>query len=478
MRVPAFSSRVRRALGNLLVAGLLVVTSWGTAVARPDDETGAGPAPQPPPADAVRVASPSPAPARAVPLPAPTRVAPSPAPIRMIPAVDPARVAPSPVPIQVEPAPITSPSGVAPASPPPSPTEPVWGPAPVPSPAEGEDPVRSTAATRLPVSHAEVTVKLRDLARVQGVNSNPLVGYGLVVGLAGSGDSSSTLLAEMADRMFTGLGLNRGPQASAQVKLKNAAVVMVTSELPSTSAEGDHIDVTVSSIGDAASLEGGTLVLSSLKGADGQVYATAQGPVIVAPQPSGMGVTTKVVRTVATLPRSGLVVKASNSTLAAGGTLRWVLRENDFAVAERVAAAINRHYGTGMATALDNATVEVRSGGSGRSLVSLIGEMEELAIPLPPGAARVVVNERSGTVVMGGEVRLRPAAIAHGNMRIEIKGSGSSKPKQGVLAMGHGPTVEELVQSLNALGVSPRDLIAILQALRRASALQAEIITM
>ena len=180
----------------------------------------------------------------------------------------------------------------------------------------------------------------------------------------------------------------------------------------------------------------------------------------------------------ANLPHAGLVVKACTSTLAAGGTLRWVLKENDFAVAERVANAINRQFGAGMATALDNATVEVRAAGSGRSLVSLIGQMEDLPVALPPGAARVVVNERSGTVVMGGEVvRLRPAAIAHGNMRIEIKGTSGAKGK-GVLAMGTGPTVEELVQSLNALGVSPRDLIAILQALRRAAALQAEIISM
>ena len=256
MHAPALPPRVRTLLGSLLLASLLVATSWCSAWARPDDETGAGPAPPPP------QAAPTPA-------PPPPQAAPTPAP-----------PAASPTPVRVDPTP--PPSSIMPTYPPPGPTvpstPPVPRPAPVPSPAEGEDGVRTTAATRVPSQAGEVLVRLRDLARVQGVNSNPLVGYGLVVGLAGSGDSSSTLLAEMTDRMFTGLGLNRAAQASAQVKLKNAAVVMVTAELPSTSAEGDHVDVTVSSLGDASSLEGGTLILSSLKGADGQVYATAQGP--------------------------------------------------------------------------------------------------------------------------------------------------------------------------------------------------------
>lgn len=470
MRLATLSLRIRRSLGGLMIAGLLVAGCAGVAHAAPDDETGAGPAPAPTAAPPATSPTPGPAP-RKTPAPS-TSPTPRPGAAPQRPADPPAApVAPTPAPAppsSAPPAPGIEPAPMIPTGPPPMPR-----PAPNPSPAEGEDAVRTTALTRVPPSSGGVTVKLRDLARLQGVNSNPLVGYGLVVGLAGTGDASSTLLSDMADRMFSGLGLNRAPDASAQVKMKNSAVVMVTAQLPSTSAEGDHIDATVSSIGDASSLEGGTLVLSSLKGADGQVYATAQGPVIVAPQQAGPGVS-KAVRTVGNLPQSGLVVKASSSTLANGGTLRWVLKENDFAVAERVAAAINRRYGAGMATAVDNATIVVQAGGSGRSLVSLIGEMEELPIMMPAGAARVVVNERSGTVVLGGEVRLRPAAIAHGAMRIEIRGTG----KQGVLAMGTGPTVDALVQSLNALGVTPRDLIAILQALRRASALQAEIITM
>ena len=341
-----------------------------------------------------------------------------------------------------------------------------------PSPSTPPAPANTSSAL-LPGSQT-IRMRLGDVARLRGLNSNPLVGVGLVVGLAGTGDSPNAMLTQMMANALGSLGVSASsPAVSASLKVKNAAVVTLTADLPATSLEGDVIDVRVSSIGDASSLEGGTLLLSTLRGADGQVYASAQGPILVGPPASSVGgMGSRPDRNVGTISRGGMVVRAVASTMPTG-TVTWVLKQNDFRLASAVARAINNRFGEGTAVARDSATVDVSLATlSGRgSAVSLISEMEALKVDVPAPPARVVVNERTGTVVLGGEVRLQPVAIAHGQMRISVGGPGS-------LLQAKGATVDELVRALNALGVAPRDLIDILQALKRAQALQAEIITM
>lgn len=338
--------------------------------------------------------------------------------------------------------------------------------------------------------------RIKDIVSVENVRSNQLVGYGLVVGLAGTGDRirNSPFTEESMQAMLERMGVNiRG----TQMRTENVAAVSVTATLPPFARAGSTIDVQVSALGDATSLQGGTLIISALRGLDGEVYAVAQGPVAV----SGFraqGAAAQISRGVATSARianGGIVEREVPYSLGSAASLKLALRNPDFTTSQRIAAAINREF-PGAARVLDLATVEVMPAVSGGSLIDLVSRIENLEIEVDQ-PARIVINEASGTVVMSADVRVSPVAIAQGGLTISItevpdvsqpapfsEGETVIVPRTFVdvddgqgrsLAMVEGTSLRELVSGLNALGVSPRDLITILQAVKTAGALQAEI---
>jgi flagellar P-ring protein precursor FlgI len=343
-------------------------------------------------------------------------------------------------------------------------------------------------------------VRVRDIARIQSVRSNQLVGYGLVVGLDGSGDSAqSPFTLQAVVSMLQRFGVAIDPKG---LKTKNAAAVMVTAEIPAFAKNGSKLDVTVSSLGDAASLQGGTLLQTPLLGADGQVYAAAQGSVSIggfsAGGSGGGSSVTKNHPTTGRVPSGAMVEREISTRIAeADGSLRINLTDPDFENASRVAAAVNDQLGTGTAVAEDAATVRVRPPARyDGDPVGLIAELSEMHVQ-PSTPAKVVLNERTGTVVIGGAVRLAPVAIAHGSLTVDIQtdvevsqpaplsgGSTTVVPRTGVqvneshaavMEFHPGTTLSELVRALNALQVTPRDIIAIIQAIKEAGALYADL---
>ncbi len=347
---------------------------------------------------------------------------------------------------------------------------------------------------------AEVT-RIKDITDLEGVRGNQLVGYGLVVGLSGTGDSQSSLFTNQAlSNVLEKFGI---PVDSQLVRSRNVASVLVTAELPPFVRCGERIDCIVSSLGDAKSLQGGVLLLTPLKGVDGKVYAVAQGPVSIGGFAAGAGGGAQVQRnhpTVGRIPNGAIVERTVETSFfdATRGTFTLLLKNPDFVTATRIAQAINVELGGDTARVLDANRVEVRIPehyrGQVSQLVALVGE-----IPVEPDApAKVVVNERTGTVVIGGNVRILPVALAHGNLTVTIKtqyevsqpppfspGETVVVPQEEVqvqeqearlFRVESGNTIDDLVRVLNALGVSPRDLIAILQALKEAGALQGELV--
>ncbi|HYH19211.1 MAG TPA: flagellar basal body P-ring protein FlgI [Azospirillum sp.] len=354
-------------------------------------------------------------------------------------------------------------------------------------------------ALALPQPAAAVSARIKDIVDVEGVRDNMLIGYGLVVGLNGTGDSlnNSPFTEQSLIGMLERMGLNtRG----TNMRTKNVAAVMVTATLQPYAAQGTRIDVTVSAMGDAKSLLGGTLLVTPLMGADGEVYAVAQGPIAVSGfSAQGQGASiTRGVPTAGRISSGALVEREIQFSLAELPVVRLSLRNPDFTTAQRVAAAINMQLRGNMAQATDPHSVlltvpEVRRG----DVVGLITEIEQLRIT-PDQVARVVIDEKSGVIVMGENVRISTIAIAQGNLTIKVtetpqvsqpgpfsQGQTTVVPRtdiqvddqsQNRLAiMQSGVTLQELVQSLNALGVGPRDMIAILQSIKAAGALQAEI---
>lgn len=339
--------------------------------------------------------------------------------------------------------------------------------------------------------------RIKDIVSVENVRSNQLVGYGLVVGLAGTGDRmrNSPFTEESMQAMLERMGVNiRG----TQMRTENVAAVSVTATLPPFARAGSTIDIQVSALGDASSLQGGTLIVSALRGLDGQVYAVAQGPVAV----SGFraqGAAAQISRGVATSARiagGGIVEREVPYALGSATSLKLALRNPDFTTAQRIAAAINREF-PGSAVVLDLATVEVSpTNASGNSLIDLVSRIENIGVEVDQ-PARIVINEAAGTVVMSADVRVSPVAVAQGGLTIRItevpevsqpapfsQGETVVVPRTFVdvddgegrsLGMVRGTSLGELVGGLNALGVSPRDLITILQAIKSAGALQAEI---
>ncbi|KAA0598521.1 flagellar P-ring protein precursor FlgI [Azospirillum lipoferum] len=343
------------------------------------------------------------------------------------------------------------------------------------------------------------SARIKDIVDVEGVRDNMLIGYGLVVGLNGTGDSlnNSPFTEQSLQGMLERMGVNtRG----TNLRTKNVAAVMVTATLGAYAAQGTRIDVTVSAMGDAKSLLGGTLLVTPMLGADGEVYAVGQGPIAVSgftAQGQGASVT-RGVPTSGRISSGAIVEREIQFSLAELPVLRLSLRNPDFTTAQRVATAINIQLRGNRAQATDPASVLINVPETRRGdVVGLVTEIEQLRIT-PDQVARVVVDEKSGVIVMGENVRISTVAIAQGNLTIRItetpqvsqpgpfsQGQTAVVPRTDIqvdeqsnnrlAVMNSGVTLQELVQSLNALGVGPRDMIAILQSIKAAGALQAEI---
>ncbi len=349
-------------------------------------------------------------------------------------------------------------------------------------------------------------LRIKEVAAVQGVRNNQLSGYGLVVGLDGTGDKSGMPITGQAMQNYLqqmGISL---PPGSAALKLDNVATVVVTAQLPPFAQPGQMIDVTVSSIGSAKSIKGGTLIATPLRGADGEIYAIAQGNLVVA----GAGATGGRANTAGDrssvqvnhlsagrIPDGALVERSVPTPLHEGDTITLGLNASDFQTARTVAQAINARRGPGTAEALDARTVRVQAPPDAHARVNFIAELEELPLPETPRAAKVVINARTGSIVLNQAVTLGPCAIAHGNLSVIIdetpvisqpnplsRGQTVSAVKSDiaiqydggkVVNMPAAPLLSDVVRALNSLGVTPQDLLAILQAIKAAGALNAEL---
>jgi len=320
------------------------------------------------------------------------------------------------------------------------------------------------------------TGKVRDVAHVGGTNANPLVGYGLVVGLAGSGDTQGSVSQQMMQRVLQSLGMNlpvRNTIDPIALTMKNTAMVLLTANLPAYARPGDSVDVMVSSLGDAKSLEGGILVMSLLKAANGQVYSSAQGPVQVAnAQYSGIGLgpaQPKPHKTAGIIVKGGLITRQGVASLDHASTITWVLNHPDFEMAARVATALNAYVPGLVAVARDSATVEVNLAaypGQGPT-AEIVARMGAVPLDHPPGGGGnffgpILFDGQSGNLVRGGDVRLRSGSIDAGGTRIEITDQRRA-------------TVKDLVQSLQQLGLPPQQRVEILRTLQRCEIIPGEL---
>lgn len=343
-------------------------------------------------------------------------------------------------------------------------------------------------------------VRLKDIAKVKGVRSNQLVGYGLVVGLNETGDgNSASFTAQSLASFLKKLGINT---PASTFNVKNVAAVALTADLPPFARVGSRVDVTVSAIGDSKSLLGGTLLLSPLRGADGEVYAVAQGAISLGGGFAFSGATgTEVQRnhpTVGLITNGASVEREINQNFWRHKAIRLAINHPDFTTATRIVAAINGSFGGQVASARDSGTVDVNIQGFAKNAVQAMAQLERIEV-VTDRKAMVVINERTGTIVMGENVRISTVAISHGNLNIVIReDSLVSQPesfaptsattqlvpkteitvkqeKRNLIVLPKTVSIGDVVRGLNAIGVSPRDLIAILQALKAANALDAEI---
>jgi flagellar P-ring protein precursor FlgI len=350
-------------------------------------------------------------------------------------------------------------------------------------------------------------VLIRDITTIEGVRENMLVGYGLVVGLRGTGDRQQTIFTvqTLANAMQK-MGVLISPNT---VVVKNVAAVFITASLPPFSRPGSRLDVTVSSIGDAQSLEGGVLLMSALHGPDGPVYAEAQGPLVLGGYSAGTGANRKDVNAanVALIPQGAIVERDTSVDLSGFKTVSLLLRNPDFTTATRIAETINQEFNRTVAVALDSSRVDISvAEASSNSVSILISRIQNLVLSVHV-PAKIVINERTGTIVMGGDVKLSAVSVIHGNLSIEVATSydvlsgpppgfggqsGGSRvggqlaavPNTAISAnetstqsirMDEGANVDELVKGLHAIGTTAHDIVAILQAIRAEGGMQAEL---
>ena len=312
-------------------------------------------------------------------------------------------------------------------------------------------------------------VKLKNLVNIKGVRSNNLVGYGIVFGLAGTGDSAASVATTQAvSKMLNKLGMKSKPE---ELALGNFASVIATAELPAYARSGDRIDIRISANGDASSLAGGTLLLTQLKAGNGKTYVVGQGPVVVG-QVSGKGAS---ILTVARIPKGGLVERDFRPSLGLNGKIVLSLKNADFTTNARISKVINSYFRGFYATSLDPASINVDIPPNYHDqVVAFIAEIEGLEVAQDRKAV-VVLNERTGTVVMGYDVTIGPITIAHGDLTVKVGGE-QGGPKNSSLVEIQSTTVGDLVKSMNDLGVKPQDLVGILQAIDAAGALRGEMI--
>lgn len=341
--------------------------------------------------------------------------------------------------------------------------------------------------------------RIKEIASVQGVRSNPLVGYGIVVGLDGTGDqtTSTPFTAQSIAAMLQQMGVT--VPAGASMQLKNVAAVMVTAQLPPFAQPGQTLDVNVSSLGNAKSLRGGTLIATPLKGADGQIYALAQGNLIVGGAgASAAGSKVQINHLSAgRVPEGATVERAVATPLNQGEHIQLDLAASDYGTAREVARTINAKMGDGVAQALDGRAVRVRMPASPDARVAFLADIENLPIERAAPAARVVINARTGSIVVNQAVTLLPCAVAHGNLSVTISSTpvvsqpnplaaGETVVREkaditinqqpgSLIQMPAGTQLVDVVKALNSLGATPQDLLAILQAIKAAGALNAEL---
>ncbi len=338
---------------------------------------------------------------------------------------------------------------------------------------------------------------IRDIAEIQGVRENQLLGYGLVVGLQGTGDRQQTYFTvQTLANTLQRLGVQI-PAGSAVVK--NVAAVMVTAQLPAFAEPGMKLDITVSSVGDAKSLEGGVLLLTALRGADGQVYAAAQGPLTTGGYSENVNGNLRAVNypTVGRVPDGGIIERALGIDLRGLRTVSFLLRNSDFTAARDVAEAINKEFGATVADALDSRRIEVDVQRAGMpSVPQLISRVQALSVQVH-APAHVVINERTGTIVLGGDVTLSSVSILHGGLQIQVdtvfttsqpapfsNGTTTTVPNTQVnvedkqarsIHLANGADVDELVKGLHVIGATAHDIVAILQAIKAAGGLEAQL---
>lgn len=345
--------------------------------------------------------------------------------------------------------------------------------------------------------------RIKDIAGIRGVEERHLIGYGIVVGLDGTGDGRKS---EFTIQAVTNMLMRMGITVPAdQIRLKNVASVMVTATVPAFSNRGAQVDVTVSSMGDAKSLEGGILLMTPLNGTDTQVYAYAQGPVSLGGFNIETGTGERVRKNyalVGRVPSGGKLIRETQTEMVKENSLGVLLKQPDFTTAARIAEGINKKFNNEIAKALDAGEVSVSLPNEFQApekLISFVSQLESVAIETDR-IAKIVINERTGTIVIGESVQVRPVAVAHGNLNIEIRSTPIvSQPNsfsQGetvvvpytqtevktddgkVMVIENAVNVKNVAQALNTLGVTPRDLIAIFQALKEAGALNAELVIM
>lgn len=343
--------------------------------------------------------------------------------------------------------------------------------------------------------------RIKEVAAIEGVRSNQLTGFGLVIGLDGTGDQTTQMpyTTQGMNNYLQQLGITLPSDVISRLQFKNVAAVLVTAQLPAFARPGQAVDVTVSSMGNAKSLKGGTLISTPLKGADGEIYALAQGNLVIAGAGAAAGGSQVQINHLSAgrIPNGAQIERAVPTPLLEGSSVRLGLDASDFQTARRVAEAINRRFGDGIARALDGRTVDVQAPTDPNARITFLAEMEELPLENSIRAAKVVINSRTGSVVLNQAVTLGPCAIAHGNLSISIsstpvisqpgafsggqtvvteKANIQIKQEPGVLIqVPASPQLSEVVRALNALGATPQDLLAILQAIKAAGALNAEL---